>query len=232
MARWLTLIGGVLLLAGLGCSLGSTFYQVKVMGEARMGVGVWAPEKGSPAWQERERHVARSDWFFYIGLLLSAAGIALQVWGAWLPRPGLAAAGAPSPPPASQSPTTEILWNTYHLEVGLYRDYLKLALTVNAFYYVGVGAILSFFATHDDQPLVWLPLAFLLVLSLFLAGLTIYGALRSRVTRQHIMALGAALKLLAYPEVRVLTVLLWLSAALILVTVAGISFILLWWTLA
>ena len=77
----------------------------------------------------------------------------------------------------------------------------------------------------------WLPLAFLLVLSLFLAGLVIYGALRSRISRQHIIMLGAALGLVAFPEVRVLTVLLWLSAALILVTSWGIG-VILWWTLA
>src|SRR2546426_884662 len=196
-------------------------------------VAVLGPEKGSLAWQEKERHVARSDWFFGIGLLLTAAGIALQTWGVMLPSPAPAPGGAPpvAPAPPPPAPTPQILWNTYQLEVGLYRDYLKLPLKVNAFYYVGVGAILSFFATNKDKPLVWLPLAFLLVLSLFLVGLVVYGALRSRITRQHIFMLAVALGLVAAPEARVLTVLLWLSAALILVTVGGIS-VILWWTLA
>ena len=123
-----------------------------------------------------------------------------------------------------------MLWNTYQLEVSLYRDYLKLAFKVNAFYYVGVGAILSFFSTHAENSLVWLPLSFLLVLSLSLAGFAIYGALRSRVTRQHIIMLAGALGLMAFPEVRVLTALLWLSAVLVLATALGLGGILWWWT--
>jgi hypothetical protein len=234
MARRLVLIGGVLLFAGLGCSLGSTFYQVKAMGEARKGVAILAPEKGSPAWQEKERHVARSDWFFGIGLLLTAGGIGLQVWGAMLPSPASPPAATPpsaAGPQPPASPTPQVLWDTFHLEVSLYRDYLKLVLKIHAFYYVGVGAILTFFTTHKGESLVWLPLVFLLVLSLFLAGLFIYGAGRSSVLREHIFMLAAALGLLAAPEARVLTVLLWLSSALILVTTGGIS-VILWWTLA
>jgi hypothetical protein len=231
MARWLALIGGVLLLVGLGCSLGSTYYQVRAMGEARKGVAILGPEKGTPEWQEKERHVARSDWFFGIGLLLTAAGITAQVWGAMIPPPPLAQAGAPPVVPGVAPPAPGVLWNTYNLEVGLYKEYLKLAFKVNAFYYVGVGAILSFFATQRDEPLVWLPLAFLLVLSLFLAGFAIFGAVRSRVTREHIVMLAGQLGLMAWPEARVLTVLLWLSAVLILLTALGIGAIL-WWTLA
>lgn len=229
-ARWLTLIGGVLLLVGLACSFGSTYFQVKALGEARKGVAVLGPEKSSPAWQEKERHVARSDWLFGIGLVLTAAGITLQVWGAMLPTPGSAAAaaalGAPAPPPP---PAPGVLWNTYQLEVGLYRDYLRLAFKVNAFYYVGVGAILSYFSTHTKHSLVWLPLAFLMVLSLALAGLFIYAALRSGVTRQHIFTLAGMLGLVVAPEARILTVLLWLSAVLILATALGIGVILWWW---
>jgi hypothetical protein len=228
-AQWLALLGGMLLLAGLGCSLGSTYYQVKALGEARKGVAVLGPEKGSPAWQEKDRHVARSDWLFGIGLLLTATGITLQVSGAMLPAPAPAAAGAAPAAPAPPPPSPGVLWNTYQLEVSLYRDYLKLAFKVNAFYYVGVGAILSFFSTHTENSLVWLPLAFLLVLSVALAGFSLYAARRSGMTRQHIIMLAEALGLLAFPEARVLTVLLWLSAVLILATASGIGGILWWW---
>src|SRR5580765_4231763 len=119
--RWLILIGGLLLFVGLGCSFGSTYYQVKAMGELRKGQLVFGPEKGSPGMQEKEQHVRRSDWFFGIGLALTAAGIVLQTCGAMLST-GRAVA-VPAAVPAAP-PDPEVLWKAYKLEVGLYRDYL------------------------------------------------------------------------------------------------------------
>ena len=85
--QWLILIGGVLLVVGLGCSFGSTYYQVKAMGELRKGQLALGPEKGSPEMQEKERQVTYSDCFFYTGLGLTAIGIILQTWGGMLSGP-------------------------------------------------------------------------------------------------------------------------------------------------
>lgn len=92
--RGLILCGGLLLIIGLACSFGSTYYQTRAMGEARKGVIVFGPEKGSPGMREKERHVTRSDWFFGVGLLLTGVGIVLQTWGAVR---SLVAAPAPAP---------------------------------------------------------------------------------------------------------------------------------------
>lgn len=229
LGRWIILIGGLFLLVGLACSLGSTYFQVKAMGEARKGVAILAPPLGSPEMGEKERQVTRSDWFFYIGLGLTAVGVILQTIGAIVPPIAPAAPAAPAalPPP----PLPDVVWRTYELEVNLYRDYLALTLKANAFYYVGVGAVLFFFSTHTKTPLVWLPLAFLMVLGLALAALLVYGAIASQVTRQHIFVLAAQLGLVVAPEARVLSVLLWLTAGLALLSTFGISIVVLWWVL-
>ena len=85
LGHWLVLTGGVVLLVGLVCSLGSTYYQVKAMGGARRGVAVLAPEANSPEMLQKERQVTRSDCLFYVGLGLTAAGVILQTAGAMLP---------------------------------------------------------------------------------------------------------------------------------------------------
>ncbi len=85
LGHGLILIGGALLLLGLLCSLWSIRYQAKAMGEIRKGQLAFGPEKGSPEMQEKERQVARSDCFFYLGLGLTAVGVILQTWGAMLP---------------------------------------------------------------------------------------------------------------------------------------------------
>ncbi len=220
--RLLVLLGGLLLLVGLICSLGSTYYQVRAMGEARQGVAVLAPPKGSPEMLEKERHVHRSDWFFGLGLVLTAAGIILQTCGAIFPAP---AAALPAAAPAAPV-NPEVLWNAYELEVGLYRDYLGLILKGNAFYYLGVGAILSYYATKPERPLVWMPLLFLLLLGLALAVICFEAGRRSIVTRQHIIHLAGQLGLQAWPDAGILTALLYISTVLFVLAVLGIGAIL------
>lgn len=56
------------------------------MGEARKGVAVLAPEKGSPEWEEKNRLTARADFWFYVGLVLTGIGVVLQTLGAFLPQ--------------------------------------------------------------------------------------------------------------------------------------------------
>jgi hypothetical protein len=55
------------------------------MGSAALGVAVWAPRKDSPEMQEKERLHRWADRWFYVGLVLTALGIALQTLGSVLP---------------------------------------------------------------------------------------------------------------------------------------------------
>lgn len=85
-SKWLTVIGALFLLAGLAIAFLSSRYAARVMGEARKGVAVLAPEKGSPEWEEKNRLTARADFWFYVGLVLTGIGVVLQTLGAFLPQ--------------------------------------------------------------------------------------------------------------------------------------------------
>jgi hypothetical protein len=83
--KWLVVSGGLLLLAGLLTALISNHLQARVMGQANLGVGVWAPEEGGEAWKQKVRLRARADGWFWIGIALTACGVVLQTLGAELP---------------------------------------------------------------------------------------------------------------------------------------------------
>lgn len=68
--KWLTLIGGMLLTIGILTAFVSSHYTERVMGEARKGVAVWAPDTDSPEWKEKERLLWWADFWFYCGSVL------------------------------------------------------------------------------------------------------------------------------------------------------------------
>lgn len=84
-AKWLTVAGGVLLLAGLLTALISTHLASRVMGKAGLGVAVIGPEEGSNEWTQKERLRARADCWFWVGIALTACGVVLQTLGSVLP---------------------------------------------------------------------------------------------------------------------------------------------------
>jgi hypothetical protein len=73
--------GGIFLLLGLLLAFGAMFYNAKVMGEAALGVGVYAPSKDSPEWRQKVRLRKISDWMFYLGVFFSLLGVCLQTYG-------------------------------------------------------------------------------------------------------------------------------------------------------
>ena len=83
--KWLIATGGALLLIGVVTALVSAHYVTRVMGAAALGVGVGAPKEGRPAWQKRKRLRARADFWFYVGIALTACGIVLQTVGGIVP---------------------------------------------------------------------------------------------------------------------------------------------------
>lgn len=90
-APWLNMIGAILIFLSIVSALVSNYLNGKVMGEAGLGFGVLAPQKGSPEW---ERKVSLRNWAdrsFYAGMLFAFMGLAVQVWGdlaLWYQRGG------------------------------------------------------------------------------------------------------------------------------------------------
>jgi len=46
----------------------------------------------------------------------------------------------------------DTLWKQYELHVSLYKEYLKLLLEFNVFYYAATGALLSYFFSKPEIP--------------------------------------------------------------------------------
>ena len=80
MKRGLTLVGGVLLIVGLTVALITNHYEARM----DLGVAALAPQAGSPEWEAKERLRREVDWLFWASLALTAAGVVLQTWAAWL----------------------------------------------------------------------------------------------------------------------------------------------------
>ena len=72
--KWLGVIGGVLLVCGLLMAFVSGHYTERVMSEARRGVTVSAPNPDSPDGRRRESLLWWADFWFYIGLVVTAIG--------------------------------------------------------------------------------------------------------------------------------------------------------------
>lgn len=114
-------------------------------------------------------------------------------------------------------PTLDILWKQYELQVGLYKEYLNLLLKFNAFYYAATGAMVSYYFSKPEIPWMKYSLLFPVFMSIGFAGFLMFGANQSTFTRQELFQIRDALKLPTAPEYLVLTVLLWVSAILMLV---------------
>lgn len=119
-------------------------------------------------------------------------------------------------------PTAELLWRQYHLQVDLYKTYLELLLKFNVFYYAATGAIVSYYFSKSDIPLMRYSLWFPILMSLGFAILFIYGASQTHVVRQELFDIRDKLGLDTAPEYRVLYIFLWISSVLMLIVAVGL----------
>jgi hypothetical protein len=81
MAKCLIMSGGVALLGGLMMAFVSAQVGNRVMGDAALGVGVFAPDERSTEWRAKKRKRQIADRCFYVGLVLTALGVVLQTIG-------------------------------------------------------------------------------------------------------------------------------------------------------
>jgi hypothetical protein len=119
----------------------------------------------------------------------------------------------------------EILWRQYALHIDLYKEYLNLALKINGFYYVGTGAIVSFYFSKSQVPWMRGSLVFPALMSFGLAVLFVYGAAKAEVAREEVFSLAIKLGFVVVPEIAVLIVFLRLSAILMIVAGGGLLII-------
>ena len=75
----LQLCAAIFIFLSIGCSLLANRANRKLMGQAAMGVAVWAPEKGSAEWRQKEKLKAQVDLYFYGGVIFALLGLGVEV---------------------------------------------------------------------------------------------------------------------------------------------------------
>lgn len=107
------------------------------------------------------------------------------------------------------------------------RSYLELALKLNLFYYAITGAILSFYFSHTEEPLLRYSLVLPFVMGAVFSGLFFYGAVLSRYTREEIFRIRDSLGLQVAPETHVLAVFLYILATVFFLVSVGLGWLIL-----
>ena len=75
----LQLYAAIFVFLSIVCSLLGNQTNARLMGQAAMGVGVWAPEKDSPEWKQKERLKTQADWYFYGGVIFALLGLGFEI---------------------------------------------------------------------------------------------------------------------------------------------------------
>jgi hypothetical protein len=119
----------------------------------------------------------------------------------------------------------EMLWRQYELNVELFKHYLKLVLEFSVFFYGITGAVVSYYFAHAAEPHMRYALLLPLAMSIAFASLFTYGAYLASFMRSEIFEVRSALGLATAPDVIVLTVFLFISAALMLAVAVGLAII-------
>lgn len=120
---------------------------------------------------------------------------------------------------------TELLWRQYELTAKMFKFYIATTLKINIFYYAITGAILSYYFTHTNQPHVKLALALPFCMSFLLAVLFVIGGVLGINGHNDIRDIGGKLGFKFVPAVGVLSLLLWISAALMILVAIGMGYL-------
>lgn len=116
----------------------------------------------------------------------------------------------------------EALWKQYTLNINLFKYYLNVVIQVNLFFYAITGGILSFFFSQPQKEVVRYSLVLPMIMSLFLACMTIFGAVQNRNIEDEIKRISGELNLSVYPDVRVLTYVLITCAVFFFIVLLGL----------
>jgi hypothetical protein len=121
----------------------------------------------------------------------------------------------------TDKPNNDLLWKQYELHIDLYKHYLELVIKFNVLYYAITGAILSFYFSQDNLDIIRFSLIFPVAMSLCFSIFFIYASRLVEVVREDVFGIRDQLGLFAAPEMRVLQILLFMSA--LLYTIVAIS---------
>ena len=75
----LQLSAAIFVFISIMCSLLANRANTKLMGQAAMGVGVWAPPKDSSKWKQKEKLQAQAGWYFYGGVISALLALGVEV---------------------------------------------------------------------------------------------------------------------------------------------------------
>ena len=126
----------------------------------------------------------------------------------------------------NQLPTREEVWKQLSLHVDLYRHYLDLTLKFNAFYYALTGAIVSFYLSRTQPGVLRFSLLLPIVLGYSLAVICAWGAFLNLNTRRFFIFASQQLGFGVWPEIRVLSVILWVSAVVFFLVATALTVVL------
>jgi hypothetical protein len=126
---------------------------------------------------------------------------------------------------AQLSPTRAELLRQYEISVDVYKHHLKLAIELNVFYYAITGALLSYYFAHATEQLMRWSLLLPLVMSALFACLFVYGGIQQNVTRTDVFQIRDALGFKVAPETLVLSILLYILAALMIVVGCALAYL-------
>ena len=125
----------------------------------------------------------------------------------------------------SNNPDNDLLWRQYELHIDLYKHYLKLVIKFNVLYYAITGAILSFYFSQENVDIIRFSLIFPVAMSLCFSIFFIYGSKLVKVVREEVFSIRDQLGLFAAPEMRVLQILLFISALLYSIVAISLTLI-------
>ena len=105
-----------------------------------------------------------------------------------------------------------MLWNQYILWIDLYKYYLDSAFKANVFFYAITGGILTFYFSNPQKQY----LKYALLLPTLMSGsflyIAIYGIRAFEITKKEVSLLAKELGIKEYPDLNVLTIVLWIFA--------------------
>lgn len=121
----------------------------------------------------------------------------------------------------------ELLWQQQVMNVELYKHYLKLVVEFNVFFYAITGAVVSYYLSNAEQPMMRFALALPLLMSVMFAVFFFYCMTLVKPLGEDLAKVRKALELLTAPEASVLSIFLLISALLMIVVAIGLAAIIL-----
>ncbi|WP_414543806.1 hypothetical protein [Nostoc sp. CCY0012] len=111
----------------------------------------------------------------------------------------------------------EFLWKQYSLWIDLYKFYLDSAFKANAFFYAVTGSIITFYFANPNKQYIKYSLLLPAVMSGGFLYIALYGIHTFEIAKKEVDLLAIQLTLKEYPDLNVLTIVLYVFAIIFLI---------------